>query len=1732
MNRTSIQRLRLPLVASACVVLIALWTAIAYQLHQLRAEAIDSARRHGDNITTVVGEHFLLFAGSIDSTLKHLRVQWLKDPKRFSASVKEHVALPRNMLIQISVADAHGRLLYTAGGDAGTSVSDRGYFLEARESAEDALHIGTPVSGRVDGKIGIPFAVAIRDAVGFRGVVVASIAAEGLVRAYGAIDLGRGGFITLRHADGTVMARSRDLETLLGGPRPDWQYLNEKLEASGSYLRRASRDGVERIFSYRKLPRYPLVVVVGQDLERTLARYYGQRQTYLAAGGLISLVIALLLVVTSSRLRRVEKAERDLRESENRYRTLTGLSADWYWQLDPDCRLVELTPNTPSARASEQAQRHLGRRPWEMPYADPADADWRRYEALLRGREPFREVVLKATGRNGRVIYLNVRGHPVYDGTGTFRGFRGITKDVTQKISDQRMLDLEHAVNRCLATAEDIGTALATVMRSICETEAWQCGRYWRVDKASRTLRFELGWGVDKPEVQQFVEQSRGLVFPPGVGLAGIVWQTGEPLWVTDITKDPRVTVVVARPSGMRGAFVFPATAGGEIIGVFGFTSRDVREPDGRLLQAMRVIGSQIGQFVQRKQAEEVLRESEERFRSLTQLSYEVYWEQDDQYRFTLLSENGPDWIKAGKHRLVGRRRWDQDYVNMTPQAWAVHIADLDARRPFRDLELCRLNQHGERVWISASGEPIFDASGAFRGYRGVGKDITARKRDEELRALEHAVNRDLADADDVQECLKAVMRTVCESETWDCGRYFDVDEEAQALRFSAAWGVDEPSIQRFIEAARNLTYRQGEGLSGHAWESGQPLWSSDVTKDPRSLTTQGKRGVASALGIHGAFVFPVMADGKTIGVLNFSSRRPREPEERLLQAIRVIGRQIGQFVRRKESEEELRRFRAAMDASADMVWLIDPVAMRIVDVNDTACRTLHYTREELLTMGPQDIICASREELAEIYRRLIAGDVKEMVVSGSYRRKDGSLVPMESMRRVVRSGDGHVIVAAARDITERLAREEELRRFRLAMDNSADMIVLIDRATMRFVDVNSTACRLLGYSREELMEMGPQHVLPVSRDELERSYDELIANPSRASGMNTVYRCKDNTLLPFESTRRVLRSGDRYIIAAISRDIRERLAAEEALRRSNERFNLAVRATNDVIWDWDLATDELWWNENFSRVFGYPPEQHGTGKFWKACIHGDDRERVVKAIHDLLDSGGENWSDEYRFMRSDGSYAHVLDRGHAVRDASGRAVRMIGAKTDITMRKEAEEKLAYLAQFDSLTGLPNRHLFRDRLMHSMARAKRTGNAMAVLFIDLDRFKLINDTLGHGAGDRLLKEATQRLQSCVRSSDTVGRFGGDEFGAVVTDLAKPADASVVAQKIIEALARPFNLDGHESYVTASIGITLFPTDGGEAGTLIMNADAAMYRAKEQGRNTYQYFTREMNERAMQRVKTESALRRAIERNEFLLHYQPKVRIANGEVCGFEALLRWQHPERGLVPPLEFIPVLEDTGLIVPVGEWVIGEVCAQIRRWQDAGFRPPAVAVNLSARQFQQKGLEDTVGAELRRSGIEPALLQFELTESLLMKEPETAARTLRGLKKLGVMLSVDDFGTGYSSLSYLKRFPIDALKIDRAFIRDVTVDPDDAAITFAIIGLAHSLKLSVIAEGVETRDQLRFLEMHGCDEMQGFLFSRPVTADECERMLREKRTLAGPHRRPSGSGSQDRRPRAQAGRG
>ena len=509
---------------------------------------------------------------------------------------------------------------------------------------------------------------------------------------------------------------------------------------------------------------------------------------------------------------------------------------------------------------------------------------------------------------------------------------------------------------------------------------------------------------------------------------------------------------------------------------------------------------------------------------------------------------------------------------------------------------------------------------------------------------------------------------------------------------------------------------------------------------------------------------------------------------------------------------------------------------------------------------------------------------------------------------------------------------------------------------------------------------------------------------------------------------------------------------------------------------------------------------------------HVDDRNRALSAIDTqrarLVAGEIATYTVERRSVRKDGVVIWTNRTVSLVRDAAGEPLYFIRVMEDITERKQLQQNLLHLAHHDSLTGLPNRELFYDRLAHALDQARRRNWTTGVMFIDLDRFKVVNDTLGHGGGDQLLQQVSARLAQCVRADDTVGRLGGDEFAVILSELAHDEDGSLVAQKIIDALAKPFQIDGNEIFVTASIGITSCPRDGDDADTLVRNADTAMYDAKKVGKNNYQFYSAATNERAKEKLALERDLRQALMRNEFVLHFQPKAHLVTGSITGMEALLRWQRPGGALVPPVEFIPLLEETGLIVPAGEWVLRTACAQISAWQEAGLTPVPVAVNLSAKQFHQQDICEMVMRALREYDVDPQFLEIEITESAAMLNAEQTATTLHKLKALGVRIAIDDFGTGYSSLSYLKRFPIDSLKIDRSFVTDLPGNEDDASIAQAVITMAHALRLKVIAEGVENEAQLAFLTANGCDEMQGYFFSRPLLVDDCTQLLREQRKL------------------------
>ena len=562
---------------------------------------------------------------------------------------------------------------------------------------------------------------------------------------------------------------------------------------------------------------------------------------------------------------------------------------------------------------------------------------------------------------------------------------------------------------------------------------------------------------------------------------------------------------------------------------------------------------------------------------------------------------------------------------------------------------------------------------------------------------------------------------------------------------------------------------------------------------------------------------------------------------------------------------------------------------------------------------------------------------------------------------------------------------------------------------------------------------------------------------------------------------------------------------AQAALRESEARYALAARGANDGLWDWDLQTDQVYYSPRWKALLGYEEGEIGAGlEEWFRRVHPEDLPGVRAEIEAHRQGLTVHFENKHRLLHKDHSYRWVLSRGLAVRGRDGRAVRMAGSLTDITQDKVA----------DPLTRLPNRVLFMDRLGRALERAKRNRDLrFAVLFLDLDRFKVINDSLGHLMGDQLLIAVARRLEACLRSGDTVARIpsqatvarlGGDEFTILLEDIQDVANAVGVAERIQEELAVPFILNGTEAFTSASIGITLGPAGYEQADEMLRDADAAMYVAKAGGKARYEVFDAAMRARALDRLQLEAELRRAIERREFCLHYQPILALRSGRLAGFEALLRWQHPERGLLMPAEFISVAEDTGLIVPLGWWVLGESCRQMSAWQACFPTDPplVISVNLSSKQFLQGELATEIERLLAEVGLDPRSLKLEITESAIMGDPESAAVMLAHLRGLGVQVCIDDFGTGYSSLNYLHRFPVDTLKIDRSFVLHMDHAEENRQIIQSIVALAHNLALDVIAEGVETAAQQHQLAALNCEYGQGFFFSTPVDSSAAEAML------------------------------
>ena len=830
-------------------------------------------------------------------------------------------------------------------------------------------------------------------------------------------------------------------------------------------------------------------------------------------------------------------------------------------------------------------------------------------------------------------------------------------------------------------------------------------------------------------------------------------------------------------------------------------------------------------------------------------------------------------------------------------------------------------------------------------------------------------------------------------------------------------------------------------------------------------------------------------------------------------QRARYLARQYADELKQQVLKQQ---YSALMRYANDIILTTDESG-KILEANERAVQTYGHARADLQSMHVRDLQAPEAPATfpTDWWNRWAD---KGLIYETCHRRADGSTFPVEVSARAIDIRGRQYRLAIIRDISERKQAEQQQRLAARVFGGSSEAIFITD-AQNKIVSVNQAFTEITGFSEEEAIGRDPRLLKSGRHD---AAFFHAMAEAIRKEGrwQGEIWnRRKNGEIYPAWVAISTIRdeTGEVCHYVAHYTDISELKQAEENLRL----WSRALESSVNAIYFIDVRREGypvFYVNPAHERVTGYSREE----VLGRSCRLLEDNghnqlqiAELQQAIHEQRDG-----SAVLNHYRKDGSLFWLEMFFSPVRDEAGTVTHYIGILNDISERKNYEEQLERHANYDDLTGLANRNLLQECLSQDIAHARRQQTELAVLHLDIDNFKLVVDSLGHEGSDRLLRAVAARMKVMIHDVDTAARWGGDEFIMLLAGLTSKAHLPSMVQRILNGLSKPFLIDGQELHVTFSAGISIFPKDGQDGETLLKQANAAMCLAREQGRNHFQFYAQDMNVQGLQHLMLENSLRHALKRGEFLLHYQPKVDLQSGEMFGMEALLRWRHPEMGMISPANFIPMAEETGLIVPIGEWVLRTACAQNKAWQDAGFAPMCVSVNLSVRQFWQRNLVEMVDTALRATGLDPRYLELEITESLFMRKAEEAIVVMRGLKSLGIKLSLDDFGTGYSSLGYLKRFQIDTLKIDQSFVREITHSPDDAAIVNAVISMAHDMRIHVVAEGVETEAQLSFLRQHHCDAMQGYFFSKPLPAEGLSRLLESAMRLPVPSGEP---GSRER---------
>jgi diguanylate cyclase (GGDEF)-like protein/PAS domain S-box-containing protein len=1020
--------------------------------------------------------------------------------------------------------------------------------------------------------------------------------------------------------------------------------------------------------------------------------------------------------------------------------------------------------------------------------------------------------------------------------------------------------------------------------------------------------------------------------------------------------------------------------------------------------------------------------------------------------------------------------------------------AVLAGQQPRFTLEHACSTASGRR-WLRISVTPLPDGA---PGVAVAETDITELKRAEQRLAAQYAAGRVLSRATSFDTAAPELLERVCAALEWDVAAWWAPDADGRALSRRTVWQSPRDGAAR-VPAPLEPGFAAGSGIAGAVWSSGEPAW----------IEEPALRGDAQPLAPvtdttpRTAFAFPIRGESGPLGVIELFTAQALPVDQALVETSQALGRQIGRAIEHARAMEALKQGRERERAHyrnlpiPTYTWERDGDDFVLVDYNEAARTLTQGAIAEMLGVRFRQEFGQVPEALAALEEALTsAGPVEREI---HYRIAPANGDRTFASRFVLMPPD--IVTVYLEDITERRRAEVALKqseeRFRLLAENAQDMMYRYRVDPARFDYVSPSCTTITGYTPDEFYidpSLGRRLVHP---DDLPVVLDMLSAPERIGEPLMIRWVRRDQTVIWVEQHNRATtdETGEPTIVEGIARDVTARVEAEEALRRSEERFRSLIQNASDVIAIIDADDVVRYVSPTVERVLGYlPSDLIGTSLF--NALHPDDAGEVAVLLREALVEAGEHQIVEARVRHQAGDWRHLEIVASNQRDVPSIGGVVINAR-DITERKQFEDELAYQAFYDQLTGLPNRALFVDRMEHSLARAGRRGDRVAVMFFDLDRFKVVNDSLGHAAGDELLGAVAKRLSGLLRSSDTLARFGGDEFTVLVEDLVHPSGATGIAERIIESLRLPFMLGSHEVVISASIGIVISTDAHHKPADLLRDADIALYQAKAAGKARFVVFDPSGQAAPAARLTLETDLRRAIERGELSLVYQPEVDLDSGQIVGMEALARWQHPTRGMVPPTEFIPLAEETGLIVPIGQWILEEACRQARTWQaiHRSVPPLTMSVNLSGQQFQSPDLVGQVARVLEETGLDPSGLRLEITESVVVQDAESTVATMMALKNLGVRLAIDDFGTGYSSLSYLTRFAVDTLKVDRSFVSGVAHDQRTLSVVRAVTAMAHALGMDVTAEGIETAEQLARVRAVRCDWGQGYYFFKPVAA-------------------------------------